>query len=113
MRQDAPASLIKSTMDNNVEIMINEVGKCKLVTRSDLVNHHDQCLAFGRVAASLEGVYEMNQIKAEGGFADTANPILFCGGLLFKVLWADPVQKNGIQGDHPNCDQGILGTILP
>ena len=28
-----------------------------------------------------------------GGFAEIANPLLFGGGVLFKVLWADLVQK--------------------
>ena len=39
----------------------------------------------GRVAASLVGVYQMDQIKTEGGFEDTASPILFGGGVMFKV----------------------------
>ena len=93
LRQDAPGSLIKSITDKHVETMINEVGEYKLATRSDVVNYRDQCLAHGRVAASLGGVYQMNQIKAEGGFEETASPILFGGGVMFKVLWADVVLK--------------------
>ena len=85
--------MIKDIMDKHVEAMINEVGKCKLATRSDVANHHDQCLAFGRVVASLGGDYDMKQMKAEGGFAETANPILAIGGVLINVFWADAVQK--------------------
>ena len=40
--QDAPVSLIKDIMDTHVETMINEVGECKLATRSDVSNHRDQ-----------------------------------------------------------------------
>ena len=105
--------MIKDIMDKNVDAMINEVGECKLATRSDVANHHDQCLALGRVTASLGGNYDMKQMEAEGGFTETANPILVGGGVLINVFWADSVQKKGIRGDHPNCDQGILEPLFP
>ena len=85
MRQGAPASLIKSIMDKQVETMINEVDRVKLFTRSDVTKHRDMCLAHGRVAASLVGVYQMDRIEAEGGFKETASRILFGGGAMFKV----------------------------
>jgi hypothetical protein len=93
VHEDAPVSLIKDIVDKHLEVMINEVRELKLATRSVVANHHDQYLAFARVAASLGGDYDMKPMKAEGGFAETANPILVGGGVLFNVLWVDAVQK--------------------
>ena len=93
VHEDAPVSLIKDMVDKHLEVMINEVRELKLAKRSTVENHHDQCLAFGRVAATLGGDYDMKPMKAEGGFSQTSNPILVGGGVLFNVLWVDAVQK--------------------
>ena len=57
---DAPATFGKSTTDNKVETMIDEINNCKLVTRSEVEKHRDMCLANGRVTASLVGDYQMH-----------------------------------------------------
>jgi len=112
LRKDAPATFGKSTMDNQVETMINEINNCKLVTRSEVEKHRDMCLAHGRVTASLVGDFQMHRIEAEGGCKETASPMLFGGGAMFKVCWADVVLNKAYEETTQIVTKEFLETYF-
>ena len=92
--------------------MIYEINNCKLVTKFDVQKHKDMCLAHGRVTASLVGNFQMHRIEAEGGCKETASPMLFGGGAMFKVCWADVVLNKAYEETTQIVTKEFLETYF-